>query len=330
MAEIVVGIASSHSPQLSTPPSVWPKHADRDRNNPGLVGIDGEVHSFDELVSAVAPGREFRVSSEEFVTMYERIQAATEKCHELLQLADPTVAVVIGNDHKEMFGDDGMPAFAVYSGSTILDNPLSPQQFAELPPDLKEAQWAYHSNEVEEYPVCTELAVHILSSLVADDFDPMQLIVQAPGRTLGHAWTYARRRIMRGCEVPMVPIHLNANYPPNRPSPSRCYEFGKSVGRAISEWVSKERVAVITTGGLSHFVVDEQLDRRVIDALLSGDEGVLAHLPIKNLQSGTSEVLNWVVAGGALSDLKMTLIDYIPAYRSEAGTGVGMTFAAWH
>jgi hypothetical protein len=329
MSEIVVGVASSHSPQLSTPPSIWPQHAERDRSNQDLVGTDGEVRSFDELLSTAPLGVKDRVNPKSFEAIYIRMQAAAQTCHDALQKAGPSVVVVIGNDHKEMFGDDGMPAFAVYAGSTVADHPLTPEQFAKLPPDLKEAQWAYHSLKTEDYAVCTDLAKHILRSLVEDDFDPSQLVVQPPGRTLGHAWTYARRRIMRELDLPMVPIHLNANYPPNRPTPSRCYQFGRSVGEAIRQWNSSDRVAVIATGGLSHFVIDELLDKSVIDALKSNDEDALAGLPLKNLQSGTSEILNWVVAGGVLRDLTMSLVDYIPAYRSEAGTGVGMTFATW-
>ena len=37
-----------------------------------------------------------------------------------------------------------------------------------------------------------------------------------------------------------------------------------------------------------------------------------------------------VTAGGALSGLSFELLDYIPAYRSPAGTGVGMAFATWN
>jgi hypothetical protein len=47
------------------------------------------------------------------------------------------------------------------------------------------------------------------------------------------------------------------------------------------------------------------------------------------LRSGTSEILNWITVGGALGGLAFDLVDYIPGYRSPAGTGVGMAFATW-
>ncbi len=52
-----------------------------------------------------------------------------------------------------------------------------------------------------------------------------------------------------------------------------------------------------------------------------------SHTPqISMLRSGTSEILNWTTAGGALSGLSPDLLDDIPACRSPAGTGVGTAF----
>ena len=64
--------------------------------------------------------------------------------------------------------------------------------------------------------------------------------------------------------------------------------------------------------------------------LAAGDGAALGQLPADMLRSGTSETLNWITAGGALSGLSFDLLDYIPAYRSPAGTGVGMAFATWN
>ena len=61
----------------------------------------------------------------------------------------------------------------------------------------------------------------------------------------------------------------------------------------------------------------------------TSDRESLLSLPRSKLQAGSSEILNWITAGGALEGLRMELIDYIPGYRSEGGTGVGMAFAKW-
>ena len=47
------------------------------------------------------------------------------------------------------------------------------------------------------------------------------------------------------------------------------------------------------------------------------------------LESGNSEIRNWIATAGAVEHLAMKLVDYVPCYRSEAGSGVGMAFAVW-
>jgi 3-O-methylgallate 3,4-dioxygenase len=75
--------------------------------------------------------------------------------------------------------------------------------------------------------------------------------------------------------------------------------------------------------------VDEELDRHVLDLLAKkGADGLIA-LPTAKLESGNSEIRNWIATAGATERLAMRLVDYVPSYRSEAGSGVGMAFAVW-
>jgi hypothetical protein len=76
-------------------------------------------------------------------------------------------------------------------------------------------------------------------------------------------------------------------------------------------------------------VIDEQLDQEMIEAMRAGDGERLTAVPRELLNSGTSESRNWIAAAGALTDLQMRLQDYIPCYRSPAGTGCAMAFAEW-
>ena len=78
-------------------------------------------------------------------------------------------------------------------------------------------------------------------------------------------------------------------------------------------------------------MVDEEFDRAVLDALQRDDAAALSRLPENMFQSGTSEIKNWMTVAGAMSEagLLMNLLDYVPCYRSEAGTGSAMGFAIW-
>ena len=126
-----------------------------------------------------------------------------------------------------------------------------------------------------------------------------------------------------------MPVFVNTYYPPNVPSAARCHEFGRALRRAVESWPAPAKVAIIASGGLSHFVVDEELDHRVLDGIAGRDAGILGSLSRDQLRSGTSEILNWIVAAGALEDLAPTVLDYVPGYRTPAGTGAGMAFACW-
>jgi hypothetical protein len=136
------------------------------------------------------------------------------------------------------------------------------------------------------------------------------------------------QRLFRGRSIPVLPVLLNTYYPPNVPTSRRCHDIGRALRGAIEAAKADLRVAIIASGGLSHFVVDEKLDRDVL-AALAGDAGYLRSIPPAALQSGSSEILNWVMVAGAVGDRPLRWIEYQPIYRTPAGTGVGVGFAVW-
>jgi hypothetical protein len=76
---------------------------------------------------------------------------------------------------------------------------------------------------------------------------------------------------------------------------------------------------------------DRELDTRLVEGMRCGDLDALSALPANRMNSGTSEGRNWLVAAGAggAEDLKHQWSEYIPAYRSPAGTGIGLAFGLW-
>ena len=78
-------------------------------------------------------------------------------------------------------------------------------------------------------------------------------------------------------------------------------------------------------------MIDETLDKRILDAIAKGDTNAILSVPESHYQSGTSEIKNWIAAMGALqvAQLKFELLDYVPCYRSSAGTGNAMAFGLW-
>jgi 3-O-methylgallate 3,4-dioxygenase len=330
MAEIVLGLASSHSPQLSTSADYWAEHAARDQRNSRLLGADGRYYSYDELLAAADPALDAELRPAVWRSKFDRAQNAVEALARMLAAARPDIVVIVGDDQHELFGADGVPAIGLFTGEALWDLPPDADHLARIPPDIRAAGWAAHAGEPDSYPVDAGLGEHLAGVLTGREFDVTVMSQQPAGRSLGHAFTFVRRRLGLAPAVPIVPVLLNTYFPPNVPPPGRCWRLGRALRAGIESWAPAARVAVFASGGLSHFVVAEDLDRRVLAGLQSGDARVFEQIPVPLLRSGTSEILNWITAGGALGGLAFDLVDYIPAYRSPAGTGVGMAFATWH
>jgi Catalytic LigB subunit of aromatic ring-opening dioxygenase len=322
MARIVLGLGTSHSPQLSTPPEVWPVHAQRDKVSNELFAIDGSPLSYAQLLTRAPPSIHQELSPEKWQARFEACQRAIAKEAEIVARVMPDVLIMVGDDQQEVIKNDNVPAILVYWGKTIPHVPRS------LIPALQAAAWAYGEEE-KEYPVASTLGRHLIESLMEQKFDVAQSQFIRAGQGMGHAFSFVYRRILNNKPIPSIPIMLNTYYPPNQPSAERCYELGKALRQAIGSWNSDIRVAIIASGGLSHFVLDEELDTNIIKAMQKKDERQLRSLPGERLKSGTSEVRNWIVIAGAAEYMEMHLIDYAPCYRSAAGTGVGMAFAEW-
>jgi 3-O-methylgallate 3,4-dioxygenase len=325
MAKIVLGLGTSHSPMLSTPTEIWHLHADRDQKNKALE-YKGRTYNYESLKQNRArENLEQHLSSEIWQSKQQSCQQAILALGKKLSEVSPDVVVIVGDDQHELFHEDAMPAFAIFWGERIQC----------IPPDgpvhssIAAARRDQFGDEPEWYAVESELGKHMVVQMIDHGFDVAQLTRQAHGRTVGHAFTFVRRRIMQPKTFPILPVTINTYFPPNQPTTARCYAFGKALRRAIESWDATKRVAVVASGGLSHFVVDEELDRSVLKAMSEHDEKAIGGFGESLFQSGSSEIKNWIGAAGALEHLKMELVNYAPAYRSAAGTGVGLAFAQW-
>jgi hypothetical protein len=181
----------------------------------------------------------------------------------------------------------------------------------------------------DEYANQDDLANHLISALIDEEFDIARCNRLRKEIGVGHAFSFLYRRVLPGGKIPMVPVMVNTYYPPNQPTPKRCYAFGQAVRRAVESWKSDKRVALMASGGLSHVVIDEEIDAMTIDGLKNKKPETLFRLPRERLWGGTSEILNWVALAGAMEDRDLEYLEYVTTYRSPAATGCGMGFAYW-
>ena len=329
MAKIVLGIGTSHSPLLLLESEKWSFRSADDRRNPALNTLDGRLLSYDQLVAE--RGEPFAEQSDPagFEALARAAELALDRLAATLKAARPDVVLVIGDDQGELFGHDNMPAMAVYRGDELV---MMGMAHRKGPAWTDQAFWAGYRMEMpHRYPGAPALALDLVSGLIRQGVDvaSSDRVADPDRRAFGHAFGFVIQRLMADLPAPVLPVLLNTYFPPNTPTAARCHEVGGKIAAALAASPLDARVAVVASGGLSHFLCEEAFDRRLVQAMRSHDLATLTQVPQESLRSGSSEIRNWIMLMGAIGHLSCLHFDYIPVRRTPLGTGIGLGFAAW-
>jgi 3-O-methylgallate 3,4-dioxygenase len=354
MATLVLGLGTSHTPLLSLPADIWPQYARNDERNGELAyPPHGIVRPWGEAVEALK-GTTRYAGAEPFQDQAARFKVALDTLATTLQDAAPDITIIISDDQDEWFFEHNMPRFAVYWGDSVS---LIPRPVPAGATEMQVMIARGYGDVPLEVPVASRFGRHLVEYLSDHEFDPAHIThAQQPygGKVarryptpdgelksvretapreqgLPHGFAFVVKRLFENQPRPILPVFQNTCYPPNQPSSKRSYQLGRAIAGAVKAWPEDARVAVVASGGLSHFVVDEEQDRLLLKGLAEKDAQVLTSLPKDRLYSATSESLNWVAVGGAMADtsLQFDLVDYVPVYRTPADTGGGWAFARW-
>ena len=348
MAKITFGLGTSHSPMLSLSVELWPTLEESDKRNKQLFKPPtGQHMTYEELLAQADPAIGKSITPEIFQAQWEACQRGVDTLSQALNQASPDVAVIVTDDWGERFFDDNYPMFSIYYGDTIK---WLPRKLPEgSPPFSTTSMWGWGDMEMD-VPVASDLALHCIESLRDQDFDisVSRYLNEEYGGSIGpmgyhdfvrttnkrpsgltRGFGFTLKRIMSNNPMPIVPVTQNACFPPNQPTARRSYLFGQALRKAIESWGDDKKVAVMASGGLSHYVVDEEQDRGILKALTEKDADYLCSLPRHRMNALTSESQNWVTCAGAMEHLTFKTEEYVPAYRSPAGTGGGWAFGVW-
>ena len=121
VATVAGGVATSHSPQVSLSGGQWPPYGEQEVASGRLDRVPYRTSRHDdlsvELASAVVEERANRCQKA-IVVLAAEIAAQA-----------PDVLVVVGDDQKELYLEDGIPAFALFTGDEIWDLPPGPDAY---------------------------------------------------------------------------------------------------------------------------------------------------------------------------------------------------------
>ena len=207
----------------------------------------------------------------------------------------PDAIVIVADDHLNVFSFDAVPAMCVRVGRSV--KRMVQEDAIEFDRAL--------DGLPERYPVHEALAERILADGLEAGFD----FASSWSGALDHAFLSPLTTLYGVRPIPpLVPFWVNCFVPPP-PTARRCFAAGRHIARVVADgpW----DVAVIATGGLSHFPElslarvgesDVEFDRRVVGWIEAGDHEALCALTGKELHaSGSHELLNWMVLLGAVT-----------------------------
>jgi len=183
-----------------------------------------------------------------------------------------------------------------------------------------------------DYPAVkghAELARHIASALVADEFD-MSFFQKKP---LDHGCFSPLSMIspdVQGWSGSIVPLQVGVLQLPI-PNARRCYKLGQSLRKAVQSFPDEDlNVAIVATGGLSHQVHGERCgftnaewDDEFLDLLENNPKKLTETRLAEYAELGGmegAEVIMWLIMRGALSEKvrKVHSTTYLPSMTNIA------------
>jgi aromatic ring-opening dioxygenase catalytic subunit (LigB family) len=133
-----------------------------------------------------------------------------------------------------------------------------------------------------------------------------------------------------GTTLPVIPIIVNCLA--GLPAPlHRCYALGVALRRTVDRW--PERVAILGTGGLSHWPampesgrIGLDFDRRFLDAFVGGRIDTFLRYPREALEAeagpGGHEIRTWITVAAAAGDAQGSLLAYQPVPAWSTGCAI--------
>ena len=189
----------------------------------------------------------------------ERFYAAMERLRLALEAARPDALILVAAEHFANFFMSNMPAFALGMADEY-DGPIEDERFLRI--------------ARRRVPGNRDLSERLIKR-VLDEVD----VAYAEEWLIDHGIAVPLHFLTPRWDLPIVPANINCQGPPLAP-PHRAYAFGRALRRAAD--AVPERVALIGTGGLSHWPatpnsgkINEGWDREFLRRWCANDKAAL-------------------------------------------------------
>lgn len=245
----------------------------------------------------------------------DKIWGAFDSCAQRLAALEPTSVIIVGCDHYILFGTHCLPRYVIGAGD--VDGPI------ERLPGLTRGVVENHQ----------ALAEHIVNHGDACGFDwsVARSFTVDHSFSIPHQLTVKPAEKLLGRSLPSIPVYLACGVDPYI-SLRRAAELGRQIRSAVESFDADERVVIIGSGGISHWVgtvemgqVSEPFDREILQHGVDGNLSRLIAYPneeiLRRAGNGAMEIRNFACAMAAVPTAYGELIAYEPVPQWVTGLG---------
>lgn len=234
----------------------------------------------------------------------ERLHAGFRELGRRLAATRPDVIVAFVNDHLQNFAYDNLPAFCVGLAEAYDAPSPGGARLMRLTPRRVPGAPAWGMALLEHGLAA---GVDFAYSYEIESWDELSVPL--------HFLTPEG-------EVPVLPVYTNCAAPP-LPTLRRCHQVGAVVGDFLRSRPASERVALLASGGISHWVgtpqtgrINPEWDQRVLGHVARGEVEPLLGLRWEEIErdggNGGQEIRNWVALLGAVPGWRGEVLAYEP------------------
>ncbi|WP_420637846.1 hypothetical protein [Candidatus Poriferisocius sp.] len=242
----------------------------------------------------------------------EAVARGFERLTQQLDRVRAEVIITVSSEHITNFVGDETPGWCVSVGDT---NPTQPE-------------FGLPDRSVPGHP---DLARALVDAAARTGF-PLEARNQL---RLDHGTNLPLSFVRPGYDIPVVPILVNTVWAPF-PSPSSADDLGTLLARFAAE--RDERVVVMGTGGISHWVgnrnhgsMNGDFDRHFVGLVMDGDREALRSLSDADIEpggDGAHEIRTWITSAGAAAESGLAP-ELVLAEPHVPGWNVGVYQIAW-
>lgn len=226
----------------------------------------------------------------------EACSAAMAAVRGHLERIAPDAMILIGTDHFNTFSLDMLPPWCIGRAETF-DGYADNMPFYRVAgrPDLSE---------------------RLLYGLYERGFEP----AFSHEMRLDHSFLGPLHFVTPEMDIPVVPVFQNSLASPF-PTAARSFELGAAIRSAVESMDSDDRLVIMGTGGLSHWIggpehgrLNAEFDRRFLDRFTVGDveflSGLTEEVIARELGNGGQEIRNWLTVRGCAQDFEVDVVYY--------------------